>query len=76
MKKLLLMFFIICFLGIPLAEGHPFTTETKPPGGSNAPVGITQVTARYSEAVEIDFSWIKVYDSNGNQIDNKDTSYF
>ena len=76
MKKLLLIFFIISFIGIPLAEGHPFTTETNPSQGSNAPVGITQITARYSEAVEIDFSSIKVYDSNGNQIDNKDTSYF
>ncbi|MGI0097555.1 MAG: virginiamycin B lyase family protein, partial [Nitrosopumilaceae archaeon] len=31
---------------------------------------------QYSEAVEIDFSALKVYDSNGEQIDNKDTSYF
>jgi len=76
MKILLLIIFIISFIGIPLAEGHPFTTETNPSQGSNAPVGFTQVTARYSEAVEIDFSAIKVYDSNGNQIDNKDTSYF
>jgi len=76
MKKLLLIFFIISFMGVPLAEGHPFFTETNPPQSSNVPAGITQITAKYSEAVEIDFSWIKVYDSNGNQIDNKDTAYF
>ena len=29
----------------------------------------------YSEAVEIDFSVLKVFDSNGEQIDNRDTKY-
>ena len=29
----------------------------------------------YSEAVEIGFSELRVYDANGNQIDNKDTAY-
>ncbi len=76
MKKLLLIIFIISFIGIPLAEGHPFTTETNPTQGSNVPAGITQISVHYSEVVEIDFSVLKVFDSNGDQIDNKDTSYF
>lgn len=76
MKKFLLILLFVFSIGIPFAEGHPFPTETNPPQGSNAPVGITQISVQYSEAIEIDFSALKVYDSNGDQIDNKDTSYF
>ncbi|MEX2060986.1 MAG: CopD family protein, partial [Nitrosopumilaceae archaeon] len=76
MKKFLLILLFVFSIGIPFAEGHPFITETNPPQASNAPVGITQISVQYSEAVEIDFSALKVYDSNGDQIDNKDTSYF
>lgn len=76
MKKLLIILLFVVSIGIPLAEGHPFTTETNPPQASNVPVGVTQISMKYSEAVEIDFSAIKVYDSNGDEIDNKDTSYF
>ena len=67
---------LVISFGLPLAEGHPFTSETNPPQASNAPVGVTQVSVTYSEAVEIDFSVLKVFDSNGDQIDNKDTKYF
>lgn len=76
MKKLFLILILIISFGFPLAEGHPFTVETNPPQASNAATGITQISITYSEAIEIDFSVIKVFDSNGIQIDNKDTSYF
>ena len=75
MRKLLVILLIIFSFGIPLAEGHPFTIETNPPQFSNVPAGITQVQVYYSEAVEIDFSILKVLDNNGNQVDNKDTAY-
>ena len=68
------MILVISF-GFPLAEGHPFTLETDPPQASNVPIGITQISVTYSEAVEIDFSVLKVFDSNGEQIDNRDTKY-
>jgi len=76
MKKFLLILLFVLSIGIPLAEGHPFTTETNPPQGSNAPVGITQISVQFSEAIEIEFSALKVFDSNGDQIDNKDTAYY
>ncbi len=76
MKKLFLILILIISFGFPLAEGHPFTVETNPPQASNAATGITQISVTYSEAIEIDFSVLKVFDSNGVQIDNKDTSYF
>ena len=78
MKSLKLIWIIpvlILFLGLPTASAHPFLLETVPGQGQNAPVGVTQIISKYSEAVEIDFSELKVYDANGNQIDNRDTSY-
>ena len=76
MKKLFLILMLVISFGFPLAEGHPFTLETDPLQASNAPTGITQISITYSESVEIDFSAIKVFDNNGEQIDNRDTSYF
>jgi len=66
---------LILFLGLPAASAHPFLLETVPGQGQNMQVGVTQIISTYSEAVEIDFSELKVYDANGNQIDNRDTSY-
>ncbi len=66
---------LILFLGLPAASAHPFLLETVPGQGQNASVGVTQIISKYSEAVEIDFSELKVYDANGNQIDNRDTTY-
>ena len=75
MNKILVILLIVISIGIPTAYGHPFTEETHPSSSTNAPVGITEVYVIYSEPVEIDFSELKVLDSNGNQIDNKDTKY-
>ena len=75
LKKIWIVPVLILFLGIPAASAHPFLLETVPGQGQNAPIGVTQIISKYSEAVEIDFSELKVYDANGNQIDNRDTSY-
>ena len=66
---------LIFFLGFPLASAHPFLLDSEPGQGQNAPAGMNQVVTNYSEAVEISFSELKVYDANGNQIDNRDTAY-
>jgi len=76
MRKLLIILLILSSLSIPFAAAHPFTEETIPSLTSHAPTGVTKVIAYFSEPVEIDFSELKVLDSNGNQIDNKDTSYY
>jgi copper transport protein len=76
MRKLVVILLMLSSLGLPLAEGHPFTLETNPPQFSNVPTGITKVQVYYSEAIEIDFSVLKILDSNGDQVDNKDTVYF
>lgn len=76
MKKILISLFLVLFLGTQLAFAHPSILDSSPAASSTAPAGTTQVVIHYSEAVDIDFSAIKVIDNNGNQIDNKDTKYF
>ena len=66
---------MVFFLGFPLASAHPFLLDSDPAQGQSVAAGTTQIFTFYSEAVEIDFSSLKIYDSNGNQIDNQDTSY-
>ena len=66
---------LVFFLGFPLASAHPFLLDSEPGQGQNAPAGTTQIITNYSEAVEIGFSELRVYDANGNQVANKDTAY-
>ena len=75
MNKIWIIPVIIFFLGLPIANAHPFLLDSEPGQGQNAPPGTTQIITNYSEAVEIGFSELRVYDANGNQVDNKDTSY-
>ena len=76
MQKFLIALLVISLISIPFAAAHPFTEETIPSLASNAPAGTTEVIVFFSEPVDINFSEIKVLDSNGDQIDNKDTSYY
>ena len=57
-----------------MQSAHPFTEETIPSLTSNSPAGVTEVIVYFSEGVEIGFSELKVFDTDGNQIDNKDTT--
>jgi len=76
MNKLLLLSFLILMIGIPTAYAHPFLLDSEPGQAQNAPIGTTQIIVFYSEAVEIGFSELRVFDSNGNKIDNMDTAYY
>lgn len=76
MQKFLIVLLTISFFSIPFAAAHPYTEETIPSLSSNAPVGTTEVIVYFSEAIDINFSELKVFDTNGNQIDNKDTAYY
>jgi copper transport protein len=76
LKKFLIPLSLL-FIGIlPVAYAHPLILDSDPAQSATIPAGITHIVIHYSEAIEIDFSYIKVLDSNGNQIDNKDTKYF
>ncbi|AFS81638.1 copper resistance D domain-containing protein [Candidatus Nitrosopumilus koreensis AR1] len=76
MQKFLITLLVISFISIPFATAHPFTEETIPSLTSNAPSGTTEVIVYFSEPVDINFSELKVFDTNGDQIDNKDTDYY
>ena len=76
MQKFLIALLVISFMSIPFASAHPFTEKTIPSLASNAPIGTTEVIVFFSEPVDINFSEIKVFDSNGDQIDNKNTEYY
>ena len=76
MKGFLIFLIILSSISIPFVSAHPFTEETIPSLTSNAPAGTTEVIVFFSEPVDINFSELRVLDNNGNQIDNKDTTYF
>lgn len=73
-KKIFLIPIIIISL-IPSAYAHPFLLDSEPPAASTTEVGVERVIINFSEAVDINFSNIKVFDGSGEQIDNKDTAY-
>ena len=75
MKKILFALFAISLISIPFAAAHPFTEQTIPSVSSNGPIGTTEIIVYFSEPVDIGFSEMRVFDPNGNQIDNRDTSY-
>lgn len=76
MRKILIISLLVLSISLPYASAHPFTEETSPSSKVNVPVGVTEVTVIYSEPIELDFSALKVLDSNGDQIDNKDSKYY
>ncbi|MXY61749.1 MAG: copper resistance protein CopD [Cenarchaeum sp. SB0665_bin_23] len=67
---------ILLIITTPMVYAHPFTEESWPNADESAEVGTTQVWLRYSEEVVLDFSSLKVYDSQGAQIDNRDTAHY
>ena len=76
MQKFLIGLLMISLISIPFAAAHPYTEETIPSLTSNSPAGTTEVIVYFSEAIDINFSELKVFDTNGDQIDNKDTAYY
>ena len=75
MKKILPVLVLLFVFTVPLANAHPLIIESNPRASTNVGAGITQITIHYSEQVDLSFSDIKVIDSSGKQIDNKDTNY-
>ena len=76
MQKFLIILLVLSFISIPFAAAHPFTEETIPSLATNTPAVTTEVIVFFSEPVDINFSELRVFDNNGNQIDNKDTNYY
>ncbi len=75
MKKVLAILALFVIATIPLAYAHPLIDVSNPKASTNVGAGLTQIIIDFSEAVDVNFSYIKVFDNNGNQIDNKNTQY-
>jgi len=75
MRKSLIISLLVLSISMPYVAAHPFLEESYPNSAVNAPVGITEITVFYSEPIELDYSSLKVLDSNGYQIDNRDSKY-
>lgn len=75
MKRILLFVFLISVPLVQSAYAHPLIVDSNPVQSSNVPTA-NKVIIYFSESVELDYSYIKVFDSNGEQVDNKDTNYF
>lgn len=76
MKKNLLFVFLISVSIAQTAYAHPLLVDSSPAQSSNVPTGVDKVIIYFSESVELSYSYIKVFDGGGEQIDNKDTNYF
>lgn len=74
-KATILAILVIIFALTPSAWAHPFIDQTDPPSLSNALVGTDSVTVWYSEAIDLDYSSLQVFDSSGKRVDNSDTTY-
>ena len=75
MKEFLIILLVLSSFSIPFAQAHPFTEQTVPSSTANAPEGTSKVIVYFSEPIELNFSTLRVIDSTGEQIDNRDTSY-
>jgi len=76
LKKILFLISIMAISLIPSSYAHPFLLESDPPAAETVSAGVEQVIIHFSEAVDVNFSHIKVLDGSGNQVDNKDTTYY
>jgi len=66
---------MLIVMTVPLAYAHPLLVSSEPVQSTAVSVGVNRVVIHFSEAVEIDYSYIKVLDGEGNQIDNRDVRY-
>jgi copper transport protein len=73
--KIIWLIPILFLIAFPLAYALQFLLDSEPAQGQSVSIGTTQIITYYSEAVEIDFSELKIYDSDGNQVDNRDIAY-
>lgn len=76
MKKILLVLLLVFVSAVPLAHAHPLFISSEPARSTVVAAGVDRVIINFSEAVEIDFSYIRVLDGDGNQVDNRDTRYY
>lgn len=58
--------------GIPKSYAHAFTIRSDPSPSQSLPTSPSKVDVYFSEPIDLRYSTIKVLDSGGKQVDNKD----
>ncbi len=66
---------IAIILNANYAYAHPLLIESYPANLQRLSTAPSSVVIVFSEPVEARFSWIRVYDSSNNRVDNNDTNY-
>ena len=66
---------IAIILNSNYAYAHPLLIESDPANLQRLSSAPSSVVIVFSEPVEARFSWIRVYDSSNNRVDNNDTNY-
>src|ERR671931_327895 len=69
--SLLLLFYLLPN-GIPKSYGHAFTIRSDPSPSQSSPTPPSKVQVFFSEPIDLRYSTIKVLDSSGHEVDNKD----
>ncbi len=57
------------------AYAHPLIVKSEPSNAERLATPPSSIAITFSEPVELRFSWIRVYDSENNRVDNNDTHY-
>ena len=66
---------LICVSLINSAYAHPLIVKSEPSNAERLATPPSSIAITFSEPVELRFSWIRVYDSANNRVDNNDTHY-
>lgn len=78
-RKLYTLIIVASIIAIILnsnhAYAHPLLIESNPANLQRLSSAPSSVVIVFSEPVEAKFSWIRVYDSSNNRVDNNDTNY-
>ncbi len=72
---LIIVSIIAIILNSNYAYAHPLLIESDPANLERLSSAPSRVVIVFSEPVEARFSWIRVYDSSNNRVDNNDTNY-
>ncbi len=77
MRVILLVIFssLIYTLLLNSAYAHPLIVKSEPSNAERLAAPPSSIEITFSEPVELRFSWIRVYDSDNNRVDNNDTHY-
>jgi copper resistance protein C len=70
-KRILFFVCLIALAGPVRLEAHAFLKDAEPRVGSTAQTSPKEVRIKFTENIEPAFSWIRVYDASGDEVDKR-----